>query len=68
MFPNANENEDFNPFVILNIDDDASVSEIKRAYHELAKQHHPDRGRDPEKFKTIARTYETLTNERAREN
>jgi translocation protein SEC63 len=68
MSPVANDNEEFNPFVILNVDEEASVSEIKQAYHELSKQHHPDRGGDPEKFKEIAKAYKTLTDEQAKEN
>ncbi|CAF5220431.1 unnamed protein product, partial [Rotaria magnacalcarata] len=34
----------------LDVDQGASISEIKRAYRELSKKHHPDRGGDPEKF------------------
>jgi DnaJ-class molecular chaperone len=33
----------------LDVDQEASISEIKRVYHELNKKYHPDRGGDPEK-------------------
>ncbi|UJR34718.1 hypothetical protein I4U23_027495 [Adineta vaga] len=60
--------EEYDPFAALNIDRDASFNEIKRAYHELSKTHHPDRGGDPEKFKQIAKAYKTLTDKEAQEN
>jgi translocation protein SEC63 len=62
------EHKDYDPFAVLNIDQDASVSEIKRTYRELSKKHHPDRGGDPEQFKAIAQAYKTLTDEEAKEN
>jgi len=68
MLPVVNEKEEFNPFVILNVYEEASVSEMKHAYHELSKQHHPDRGGDPEKFKEITQAYKILTDELAKEN
>lgn len=46
---------------ILGVAKDASQSEIKKAYMVLAKKEHPDKGGDPEKFKTIAKAYETLS-------
>lgn len=68
MLPVTSDNEEFNPYTILNVDEQASVSEIQQAYHRLSKLHHPDRGGDPEKFQEIARAYETLTDAQAREN
>ena len=60
--------KEYDPFAVLNVDREASLNEIKRAYHELGGKHHPDRGGDPEQFKTIAKAYRTLTNEEARDN
>jgi translocation protein SEC63 len=60
--------KDYDPFSVLNVDREASMSEIKRAYRELGRKHHPDRRGDPEQFKEIAKAYRTLTNEEASEN
>jgi len=62
------EHKEYDPFAVLDIDREASISEIKRAYRELSKKHHPDRGGDPEQFKEIAKAYKTLTDEEAKEN
>lgn len=53
-----------NPYHILGISESASDSEVKKAYRKLAKEHHPDRGGDDDKFKEIADAYETLTDPR----
>ncbi|CAF3403353.1 unnamed protein product [Rotaria sp. Silwood1] len=62
------KHKEYDPFVVLNIDREATVSEIRRAYRELSKEPHLDRGCDPEQFKEIAKAYKTLTNEEAKEN
>ncbi|OII75081.1 hypothetical protein cand_004420 [Cryptosporidium andersoni] len=45
----------------LEINQDATLSEIKKAYRRLAIKHHPDKGGDQEKFKEISRAYEILS-------
>ena len=45
----------------------ASQKQIKKAYRDLAKQHHPDKGGDPEKFKDIQKAFDILGNEQKRE-
>jgi len=45
---------------ILQIAPDATLSDIKRAYYCLAKQHHPDVRGSAEKFKEVQSAYEYL--------
>jgi len=48
----------------LGLTDNASESEIKKAYRKLARQYHPDVNKDPsaeEKFKEINAAYEVLS-------
>ena len=48
---------------ILGLNENASETEIKKAYRELSKQYHPDVNPDGgEKFKEIAEAYDVLTN------
>lgn len=47
-----------NPYDILGVDRDADEDEIKKAYREKAKEHHPDQGGDEEKFKEVQAAYE----------
>src|SRR3990167_10671623 len=49
-----------NFYAELEISVGASPEEIKRAFHRLAKIHHPDKGGNPEKFKRISRAYAEL--------
>jgi len=48
-------------YKLLEVDKNASDSEIKKAYRKLAVKHHPDKGGDPEKFKEITHAYEVLS-------
>lgn len=47
---------------ILEVQKDASATEIKRAYRKLARSHHPDKGGNEEEFKRITSAYEILSN------
>ncbi len=52
-------------YKILEIDNNASQDEIKKAYRKLAMKYHPDKNQSPEseaKFKDIAESYEVLSN------
>ena len=62
-----------NPYKILGIDEQASVSEIKKAYRKLALKHHPDRQTTEidrktatDKFAKISGAYEMLSDEEER--
>ena len=47
----------------LGVERDASKEAIRRAYKDLAREKHPDRGGDPEEFKQIQEAHEVLTDE-----
>jgi DnaJ-class molecular chaperone len=44
----------------LSVKQDASPDEIRKAYRNLARVNHPDKGGDAEKFKEIGQAYEVL--------
>ena len=44
---------DIDPYQILNISHDAILEQVKEAYRQLARTHHPDRDGNPETFKII---------------
>ena len=46
---------------ILGVNKNASEDEIKQAYRNLAKTHHPDKGGNKEKFQEIQEAYDTLS-------
>ena len=57
-------------YAVLGVERNASDVEIKRAYHKLALQHHPDKNNngDAESFKKIQESYETLSDPQRRKN
>lgn len=55
-------------YQILGVRKDASDSEIKKAYHKLAHQFHPDKKTgDEKKFKEINQAYQVLSDRKKRE-
>jgi DnaJ-class molecular chaperone len=55
-----------NYYNVLNVNENASKSEIKSAYRKLSMKYHPDKGGDAEKFKQINEAYQNLGDERKR--
>ena len=56
-----------NYYDTLGVSENASNKEIKQAFKQLAKQHHPDRGGDQRKFKEANEAYDTLKNQTKRQ-
>ncbi|NWF66807.1 MAG: DnaJ domain-containing protein, partial [Campylobacterales bacterium] len=53
----------------LQVNENATQEEIKKAYKKLARQYHPDINKEPtaeEKFKEINAAYEILSDEKKR--
>jgi molecular chaperone DnaJ len=46
---------------VLGLGADAAPDDIKRAYRRKAREHHPDAGGDPERFKEVTHAYEVLS-------
>ena len=56
------------PYDVLGLTRDATADDVKKAYRKLAREHHPDKGGDPEKFKKVQEAYEVLSDPEKREN
>ena len=55
-----------NLYSVLGVNREAETSEIRTAYKQLAKEHHPDKGGDPEKFKELSQAHEILSDDSRR--
>lgn len=61
--------ENINHYEVLGLQPDASFTDIKKAYRELAIQYHPDVSKDPNcvsKFREITEAYEVLNDKEKR--
>jgi len=61
----------FNPFKILDVEEGAEPTAIKKAYRKMSLIYHPDKCQTSEcsgKFINIAKAYDVLTNDATREN
>jgi len=47
-------------YALLGLPKTATTEEIKKAYKDKARKHHPDKGGDPEQFKKISEAYGVL--------
>jgi len=55
-----------NYYDILGVDEKATSADITKAFKDLAKKHHPDRGGDKDKFQEINEAHDTLKNSQKR--
>ena len=55
-----------NYYDMLGVSEDASSDQIKKAFKEIAKKEHPDRGGDEARFKEANEAYDTLKNSQKR--
>jgi curved DNA-binding protein len=55
-----------NYYDILGVNERATSAEITKAFKDLAKQHHPDRGGDKDRFQEINEAHDTLKNSQKR--
>lgn len=55
-----------NPYETLGVKKDASKEEIKKAYRNLCKEHHPDKGGDTKEFHKIELAYSILSDDNKR--
>ena len=49
-----------NYYDVLGVNEQSTSADITKAFKDLAKKHHPDRGGDESKFKEINEAYATL--------
>lgn len=54
-------------YEVLGVPKNADTNEIRKAFKNLSRQHHPDKGGDAEMFKKIQHAHEILTDERKRQ-
>lgn len=63
MFFNNTNIDNIEYYKLLNVDRNASSTDIKKSYRKLAMKHHPDKGGDQELFKKITEAFQVLNNE-----
>ena len=55
-----------NYYDVLGVNEQSTSADITKAFKELAKKHHPDRGGDKDKFQEISKAHDTLKNSQKR--
>ena len=54
------------PYSILGVSKNATKAEIKKAFRDLSKKHHPDKGGDEARFQKISAAYNILSDDQKR--
>jgi DnaJ-class molecular chaperone len=54
------------PYKVLGVDKSADMKDVKKAYFDMAKRHHPDKGGEEEEFKKIQKAYDILSDAQKR--
>mmetsp|Transcript_32616 Transcript_32616/g.82248 ORF Transcript_32616/g.82248 Transcript_32616/m.82248 type:complete len:365 (+) Transcript_32616:155-1249(+) len=62
----ATQDEQPDPYTVLEVGREATEAEIKKAFRKLSIKNHPDKGGDKAIFQKIQRAYEILSNEELR--
>lgn len=62
------QQQDDSLYKVLEVDRDASLADIKKAYRRRAMLLHPDKGGDEEQFKKLSQAYEILSDVDKRQN
>jgi len=60
QMPSQQMLQNYNPYDILGIPENANSNEIKQAYRKLANKHHPDKGGNPDLFDLINKAFNTV--------
>ena len=55
-----------NPYEVLGVSKNASKADIKKAFRQKSKEHHPDKGGDETTFKKISSAYDILSDDQKR--
>ena len=55
-----------NYYDVLGVNEQSTSADITKAFKDLAKQHHPDRGGNKDKFQEINEAHDTLKNSQKR--
>lgn len=62
--PSISHSFELDPCAVLGVEQGATLEEMRDAYREKAKKHHPDRGGDEWAFRVVARCFEILSSAR----
>ncbi len=57
-----------NPYDTLGVDKNATEEQIKKAYRNKCKEHHPDKGGDQERIKEVNAAYAILSDQQKKQN
>uniref|UniRef100_A0A915IYQ5 J domain-containing protein n=1 Tax=Romanomermis culicivorax TaxID=13658 RepID=A0A915IYQ5_ROMCU len=63
-----NDHVEWDPYIVLGLDRGASVEEVKKAYRQLTKIHHPDKGGEEKRFVEITKAHLALTDAESKKN